>query len=64
MEKFKGDTENISIPSEDFERGAEFKKKNNADAYEKNIDDVFFKEFFPCVEGNAEKIDKFHSDKK
>ena len=34
------------------------------DSDEKNLDNTFFKELLTCIEGHAEKIDKFRSDRK
>ena len=50
----------ISIPGVDFE----FEKEITLDADENNLDAMFFKEFFPCIEGHASTIDKFKSDRK
>ena len=63
-QKVKGGIEKKSIPGADFQRDAEFKNKINLGTDEKKLDNEFFKEFFPWVEGHAAKIDKLHSERK
>ena len=42
---------------------AEWKKEIAIDADEKNLIDIFFEHFFPCIKGHAKLLDKFHSNR-
>ena len=47
----------------DFELDVEWKKDIAIDEEDGNLADIFFDEFFPCIEGHGELIDDYHSNK-